>query len=436
MSEVTRQAMPGIERRCVVISIPWTFVFSPFRIVPDLTKYISLYGWTNERLITILNLWPDDEQMWEKMIMWRFTDKLILVLITLIPGLGLVQAHEDMTFATWTGPYMRSQMLGFVNPYQRLTGRRVRVEHYAGGLDEIRDQVESANVTWDVVDLTEADSLRGCQQGLLEKIDHTVLPAGSDGVPYHSDFIDGALNPCGVGVIVWATIFAFDNSVFGEKQPSAIADFFDIKNYPGKRGIRKDPAVIMEWALLADDVPVNEVYSTLDTEEGLAQAFKMLDRIKPFIVWWRNGREPIRLLNNSEVVMSSIWATTGVEGSKEEKSHFTVEWDGRIIEMDLFGIVKGSPRVAEAVEFIKYASGSLALAEQAKYLANGPTRKSSLKLIPENIARELPNGFLHPDKISVNSDARWWADNHDRIAERFNAWAAEAIMKGAAGTVR
>ena len=56
---------------------------------------------------------------------------------------------------------MRSQMLGFVNPYEQQTGKSVNVDHYAGGLTEIRDQVESANIKWDVVDLTQADSLRG-----------------------------------------------------------------------------------------------------------------------------------------------------------------------------------------------------------------------------------------------------------------------------------
>jgi len=345
-------------------------------------------------------------------------------------------AHEDLTFTTWTGPYMRSQMLGFVNPYQNTTGKKVNVDHYAGGIDEIRNQVESANVTWDVVDLTQADSLRACEEGLLEKFDHSVLPSGADGSSYKDDFIDGALNPCGVGVIVWATVFAYDNQAFSDTKPVVIADFFDIQNFPGRRAIRRDPAVIMEWALLADGVPADEIYPMLETEQGLQRAFTKLNQIKPHIVWWKNGRDPINLLNNSEVTMSSIWATTGVEGSKEADSHFTVEWDGRVIEMDLFGIVKGTPNLQEANEFIKFASNSKSLAEQAKYLANGPTRKSSLSLIPEAVRDNLPNGPLHEDQTSVVSDAQWWAKNYTAIAERFSAWAAEASMKGASGTVR
>ena len=345
-------------------------------------------------------------------------------------------AHEDLTFTTWTGPYMRSQMLGFVYPYEDEMGKQVRVEHYAGGIDEVRDQVESANVVWDVVDLTQADSLRACQQGLLEQIDHSVLPNGEDGTGYQDDFIEGALNPCGVGVIVWATIFAYDNHLFTDKTPTTIADFFDIKKFPGQRAIRKDPSVIMEWALLADGVPPDQVYKTLSTEEGVNRAFTKLDQIKPYIVWWRNGRDPIRLLNNNQVAMSSIWATTGVEGSKEEGSHYAVVWDGRVIEMDLFGIVKGSRNLHEAMEFIKYASSSKSLAEQAKYLPNGPARQSSLKLIPEQVRSSLPNGSLHGDKVFVISDAQWWADNYDALAKRFESWVEEPSMKGASGTVR
>jgi putative spermidine/putrescine transport system substrate-binding protein len=370
---------------------------------------------------------------------WRFplTGSCIVFAMVLFAALP-ANAHQDLTFTTWTGPYMRSQMLGFVYPYEDETGKSVEVEHYAGGIDEIRNQVESANVEWDVVDLTQADSLRACKEGLLEPIDHSVLPDGADGTPYQNDFIEGALNPCGVGVIVWATIFAYDDQAYTDLtgKPSTIADFFDVKKYPGRRGIRKDPAVIMEWALLADGVPAEQIYPTLETEAGVQQAFARLNQIKPHVVWWQHGRDPIRLLNNGEVAMSSIWATTGVEGSKEENSHYSVEWDGRVIEMDLFGIVKGTRRLDEALAFVKYASNSKSLAEQAKYLANGPARKSSLDLIPPQVKENLPNGALHGDKKSVISDAQWWAENYARLAEQFLAWAEATTQKGAAGTVR
>ena len=143
------------------------------------------------------------------------------------------QPRNEITFTSWTGPYMRSQMLGFVRPYEAEIGTRVSVEHYNGGINEIRDQVESANVVWDVVDLTQADSLRACEEGLLEDLSGIDLPPGADGTSAEDDFVEGALNDCGVGVIVWATAFAHSNSAFPDNPPSTISDFFDTDTYPG-----------------------------------------------------------------------------------------------------------------------------------------------------------------------------------------------------------
>jgi putative spermidine/putrescine transport system substrate-binding protein len=200
--------------------------------------------------------------------------------------------HPEITFTSWVGPYMRSQMLGFVRPYEDEHGTRVEVESYNGGIDEIRDQVESANVTWDVVDLTQADSLRACNEGLLEDISDIELPNGADGTDFEADFVDGALNPCGVGVIVWATAFAYSESAFGDNPPSSIEDFFDTSAFPGDRAIRDDPTVIMEWALMADGVARDEVYSTLETPEGVERALAVMENIKPGLKVWQAGREP------------------------------------------------------------------------------------------------------------------------------------------------
>ena len=343
---------------------------------------------------------------------------------------------NEITFTSWTGPYMRSQMLGFVRPYEEKAGTRVNVAHYAGGIDEIRDQVESANVIWDVVDLTQADSLRACEEGLLENVEDVELPDGADGSSFRDDFVEGALNPCGIGVIVWATVFGYNNVAFGSNPPSSVADFFDAKTYPGRRAIRNDPTVIMEWALIADGVPQEDVYSVLETPEGIERALATMDAIKAGLVLWEDGLEPVRLLNSDEVVMSSVWATTGAIASREEGANFSIVWDGRVIELDLFGIPKGSRYKEEAIDFIRFASSSESLAKMVSYLPNGPTRKSSLALISDDVLAQLPNGPAYAEKVSILSDAEWWAENDAVLEEAFEAWLAGSAQQGASGTVR
>ncbi|MEK9710910.1 MAG: extracellular solute-binding protein, partial [Alphaproteobacteria bacterium] len=92
------------------------------------------------------------------------------------------------------------------------------------------------------------------------------------------DFIDGALQECAVANIVWSSVYAYDSSkVRGWNAPKTMADFFDTKAYPGKRGMRKNPKVTLEFALIADGVPTDQVYDVLSTEEGVARAFAKLD---------------------------------------------------------------------------------------------------------------------------------------------------------------
>ena len=107
------------------------------------------------------------------------------------------------------GAYTKSQMLAFVNPYREMKNRWVNVEHYGGGLEEIRAQVRSLNVKWDVAEIEIGDAIRACEEGLLEKIDHSVL--GRSAV---DDFYPEALQECAVGEVIYATVIGYNADRF------------------------------------------------------------------------------------------------------------------------------------------------------------------------------------------------------------------------------
>ena len=192
----------------------------------------------------------------------------------------------------------------------------------------------------------------------------------------------------------------------------------------------------LEWALMAAGVAREDVYSTLETPEGIERALKKMDAIKPGLQVWQTGREPVRLLNSGDVPMTMVWATTGAVASKEEGANFSIVWDGRVIETDLFGIPKGSRYKDEALDFIRFASSSKSLADMVTLLPNGPTRKSSLALLSDEVLAQIPNGPGYDDKLSILSDAQWWSKNHAALEEAFDAWIAKPSQQGAAGTTR
>jgi hypothetical protein len=58
-------------------------------------------------------------------------------------------AQADVTIASWGGAYTMSQQKAYADTY---TGGNVNFINYNGGLGEVRAQVESGNVTWDIID--------------------------------------------------------------------------------------------------------------------------------------------------------------------------------------------------------------------------------------------------------------------------------------------
>ena len=344
------------------------------------------------------------------------------------------QVSKDLTVVSWGGSYTRSQMLAYVKPFRNRLGEWVEMETYNGGLDEIRNQVETENVVWDVVDFEQSDLIRGCREGLLEKIDHQKLAAGSDGTPAAEDFMPGALTECGVGQMVWATVVAYDRSQLEGEAPATLADFFDVKKFPGKRGLRRDPRVNMEWALMADGVAPGDVYATLETEAGQERAFDVLDRIKTRIVWWSSGEEPVGLLDSGAVVMTSAWNGRLYRPIKEGGKDFAIVWDGQLWDIDSWGIPKGTANLAKAMDFIVFATISSRLAEQTKYISYGPARRSAVALVDDDTRAMLPTAAANLAN-ALKMDAEWWAARHAELSAKFEQWLVEG-QRGLSGSAR
>ncbi len=335
-----------------------------------------------------------------------------------------------LTIVSWGGGYTKSQVAAYHEPYIKMTGIKINSEDYSGGLAEVRAQVEAGNVTWDVMDVELSDAILGCDEGLFEIIDPAMLPDAPDGTSAVKDFIDGAINECAIGNIVWSTIYAYDTTKFAGNAPKTLADFYNVKDFPGKRGLRKTAKPNLEFALMADGVAAADVYKTLLTPAGLDRAFAKLDSIKDSVVWWESGAQPPQMLADGEVAMTTAYNGRIFGAVAEENKPFEIIWDGQVYDIDLFAIPKGAKNKDEAMKFIAFATDTQRLADQAKYISYGPARKSSSKLIGKHVATGvdmLPHMPTSPAnfKTALANDFQWWADYGDEMNERFAAWLAK-----------
>ncbi len=236
-------------------------------------------------------------------------------------------------------------------------------------------------------------------------------------------FLDSAVNDCGVGAIVWSTAIAYDGDKLKDG-PKSWADFWDVKKFPGKRSLRKGPKYTLEFALLADGVSKDKVYEVLATDEGVERAFKKLDELKPNIVWWESGAQPLQFLASGEVAMTSAYngRITGI--NRTEGKNFKVVWPGSIYAVDSWVVLKDAANKDAAQDFIAFASLPENQSKLPKYVAYGLPNKAAAAEVPADLAKDLPtNPENMTEAISLNTD--FWIDNAETLTQRFNAWLAK-----------
>jgi len=351
----------------------------------------------------------------------------LLALLAGIPPLPI--AGQSITVVSWGGSYGRAVNEGVNIPFTEATGIGVRVEDYNGGLAQIRAQVDIGNIHWDVVDLEIADAVRGCDEGLLEPIDIEDLPPAPDGTPAADDFVPESQTECGVGNLYWSTVYAYDDESFPGEKPATMSDFFDLEKFPGRRGMRRVPQVNLEFALIADGVPLDEVYATLRTPEGLDRAFAKLETIRDEVVWWEAGAQPPQLLADGEVVMSTAYNGRIFNAQILERQPFVIVWDGQLLDMGQVGIVAGTPRLEEALRYVAFSTSAESLARIGRRISYSPTRRSGMPLVTTHVvsgvdmAPHMPAGPGNVDR-ALRFDWAFWVDYQDELNERFSAWLA------------
>jgi putative spermidine/putrescine transport system substrate-binding protein len=231
------------------------------------------------------------------------------------------------------------------------------------------------------------------------------------------------VHDCGVGAMVWSELFGYDGDRI-QDGPRNWADFWDVKRFPGRRGMRKTPKYALEFALMADGVAPSDVYKVLRTESGVDRAFRKLDELKPHILWWSSISQVPDLLASGEVAMSVTSPGRLLVANAKEGRHFKVVWDGNIHAVDYWVLLKSSAHKAEGMRLIQYMKQPGHEVRLPRFIPTGLSNKAALATVDPVLVRETasnPENLRH----SVELDAQFWVENSDHLTQRFNAWVAQ-----------
>ena len=259
----------------------------------------------------------------------------------------------------------------------------------------------------------------GCEEGLYEPIDW-------DAVGGKDQFIDAAVDDCGVGTIVWSTAIAYDGDKITDEPADRAGPISGTpRSIPGKRGLRRGPKYTLEFALMADGVPPAEVYDVLRTEEGVDRAFAKLDEIKDDIIWWEAGAQPPQLLGSGEVIMTSAYNGRISAANQEEGRNFKVVWPGSIYAVDSWVILANSPNKEAGLRVHRLREPARAPEQPAEVdrLRRHPQGRRGADRHRRSSRTCRPRRRTSRSRSSSTPSSG--SRTSSRLTERFTAWAAQ-----------
>jgi putative spermidine/putrescine transport system substrate-binding protein len=262
-------------------------------------------------------------------------------------------------------------------------------------MSDVRLQVSSGAVSLDIVASGSGSAARAGAEGLLEKLDYSVIDV--------STFLPGLYTDYCVGDDVFSTVYAWNTDTYGDTGPQSWADFFDVEKFPGKRAYRNKVAGALEPAMMAIGVAPENVYAELDSEEGIERALGKIRELKPHIdVFWSSGAQHAQLMKDGEVDMTTGWNgrfdSAAADGAKVKYS-----FNQALLDYDCFAIPLGAPNKDVAMAFLAEISKAEYQDDLPTYITYGPTNNAAydtgtitaemaaqLPSSPQNAAMQLP----------------------------------------------
>lgn len=327
--------------------------------------------------------------------------------------------EDTVVIRTTGGAYDAAMRRYFFDPFTRATGTRVVAvaSSYGDMISKTAAMAAAGRVEWDIIS-PQFYELGRLAPYLMDLGDCAALPeVAAQGIP-------GICGRYGVQYLTGGVVLGWNPVAFkGRPAPSNWADFWNLKDFPGRRAL---PSYGNPWnnsllfALLADGVPPDKLFP-LD----LDRAFRKLDEIKPHIdVWWKTGAQSIDIIRSGDVQLTPLWSATAY-GAKRAGVSLDWTYNQAAADFGSWAVLKNGPHPRAALAFINhYMTDPERHAAFAREMGFVTTSKASLALLGPAEQRELVSSPAVLAQL-VRVDGAWVEANRTVTLDRWNKWLSE-----------
>lgn len=315
----------------------------------------------------------------------------------------------NLTYVSYGGTGQDAQIKAWQEPYTAANPNVTFANTSPPDAAQVKAQVDAGQVTWDVV--TTAPYLASQNCGTL--YEELTIPDVDQ-----SQFDKGEIGKCYVTDFRYALVFAYNADKFPDpsKAPKKVADFFDTKNFPGKRGVV--PGIqdgVLEWALLADGVPADQLYP-LDVDRAL----KKWDTVKSDTIFAANPGALLEAMTSGQVDMW-LQVTARSQVALDNGLNMVPVWDQTLTSIDGIAIPKGSKNKEAAEKFISFMLKPEQSQKMSELSGTAPANNMAKPSLSANGEKVNAWGAANTG-TRVQVDAEYWGEHFNDVSAQFTKW--------------
>ena len=326
---------------------------------------------------------------------------------SLLGALPLVSLSDDaaaqakeLVLVNWGGESIPSYKKAFGDSFEQATGIKVTYDGSGPQPAKLRAMAQSGKIVWDLLDFNAEKAMLLDAEGLVESIDYTIVDKNK--------IYPGWAYKAGAAFYVYSTVFCFDNAKLATK-PNSWSDFWDLKKFPGRRGMRKTPEGAIEACMMAAGRSIKNVYP-IDLKLAVAK----IKEIKSECIFWNSGSQSQDILRNGEVSMGLVWHSRAISLFRESKGRFDWTWNQGLMNIDVLCVVKNNPGGREAaMKLIAHTQDPARQVELLRVLGNAPVNPAAAAMVPADLKRFDPT---QPEHRAVQAELNplWWNEPSER----------------------
>jgi putative spermidine/putrescine transport system substrate-binding protein len=310
---------------------------------------------------------------------------------------------QTISYLGFGGSLDEAMQKEWFEPFEEATGAKVVISSPTD-YKKVETQVESGNVTYDIVDGDPYVIDPGC---------------GTTWQPLTTDL--GKVEPqyrpeskCGVPDYVYGYTIASDSEAFPDGGPQTCPEFFDTEKFPGKRGVWSYyVSGILECAAISAGADPKDPYP-LDIDKAFAE----LEKIKDDLVIYDTEAQAADDMLNGDFATGIVTPRMLFEA---EGSSFVPSSKWGVRAFGTFGIPKGAPHAAAAQELLDFLIEP-ELNRKMTYnnvpVYGSPTGGPTNPTVPPDLSPIKPSSKEFA-AIAMDVDWKWWAENDPTVSGKW-----------------